>query len=90
MTRDLGKLLIAIDNAVTTVFHDNACITHLIPSPSYKDEGILLDITISVLEDRYDESDYDALMEIFDNLIYNPLFHSESILSKVNIVIKDV
>jgi len=90
MTRDLGKLLISIDNAVMTVFGDDAHITHLIPSPEYSNDGTILDITISVLRDRFKDDEYKDKMEIFDNLVYNPLFNSDSILSKVNITIKEL
>ena len=90
MTKDLGKLLISIDNAVMTVFGDDAYITHLIPSPEYSNDGTILDITVSVLRDRFKDDEYKAKMEIFDELVYNPLFHSEHILCKVNIVIKEL
>ena len=90
MTKDLGKLLITIDNAVMTVFNDDACITHIVPSPQYSDEGIILDITISVFKDKFSKEVYDTKMRIFDELVYNPLFHSEHILSKVNIVFKEL
>ena len=52
MTGDIGRLLITIDNAITTVWHDDACITHLIPSPTYDDDGVLLDITISIFKNK--------------------------------------
>ena len=42
MTGDLGKLLVCIDNAVVTVFGDDAYVTHIVPSSEYKDKGILL------------------------------------------------
>ena len=90
MTKDLGKLLVTIDNAVMTVWQDDACITHLIPSPTYDEDGILLDVTISVLKSKYSDEDHKRLMEIFDNLVYNPIFHSEHILSKVNIIFKEL
>ena len=90
MTKDLGQLLVTIDNAVTTVWQDDAYITHLIPSPTYDDDGVLLDITISVLKDKHTNAEHQVLMEIFDNLVYNPIFHSERILSKVNITFKEV
>ncbi len=90
MTRDLGKLLISIDNAVMTVFGDDAHITHLIPSPKYSNDGTILDITISVLRDKFKDDEYRDKMEIFDNLVYNPLFNPDSILSKVNITIKEL
>ena len=85
MTKDLGKLLITIDNAVMTVWQDDACITHLIPSPTYDNDGVLLDITISVFRSKYTDEEHTRLMELFDNLVYNPIFHSERTLSKVNI-----
>ena len=90
MTKDLGNLLITIDNAVMTVFNDDACITHIIPSPKYSDEGIILDITISILRDRMTDELYETRMRIFDELVYNPLFHSSHILSKVDITIKEL
>lgn len=90
MTKDLGKLLVTIDNAVMTVWQDDACITHLIPSPTYDEDGVLLDVTISVLKSKYSDEDHKRLMEIFDNLVYNPIFHSERILSKVNIIFKEL
>lgn len=90
MTRDLGYLLVSIDNAVTTVFGDDACITHLIPSPNYENEGVILDVTISILKDRYTEDILKQKLEIFDNLVYNPIFNSNHILTKVDIVIKEI
>lgn len=90
MTRDLGKLLVSIDNAVVTVFGDDAFITHLIPSPNYKDEGVILDITISVLKDRYTPEVLEQKLEVFDNLVYNPIFNSDHILTKVDIAIKEL
>lgn len=90
MTGDIGRLLITIDNAVTTVWQDDACITHLIPSPTYDDDGVLLDVTISIFKNKYNKDDYKYLMEIFDNLVYNPVFHSEHTLSKVNITFKEL
>lgn len=89
-TKDLGKLLITIDNATTTVFLDDAYITDIVPSSKYSDEGTLLDITISVLRDKFTDEVYDLKMHIFDELVYNPLFHSERILSKVNITFKEL
>lgn len=90
MTGNIGRLLISIDNAVVTVFGDNAHITHLIPSPSYSEDGTILDITISILQDKYTSDELKQLLEIFDNLIYNPLFNSDATLSKVNIVTKEI
>ena len=85
MTRDLGLLLIGIDNAVTTVFGDDAHITHLVPSLNYYDDGILLNITISVFRNRYDDTIFATKMDIFNQLVYNPVFHSDKILSKIDI-----
>lgn len=85
MTGDLGKLLVCIDNAVVTVFGDDAYVTHIVPSSEYKDKGILLDITISVFQDRYDYESYKIKREIFDSIVYNPIFNSDHILTKVNI-----
>lgn len=90
MTRDLGALLISIDNAVMTVFGDDACITHIIPSPDYDDNGTLLNITISVLSNRYDKEVYERKMNIFDELVYEPIFNSASALSKVDIFFKEI
>lgn len=90
MTGDLGSLLVTINNATTTVFGEDACITHLIPSPKYNDEGVLLDITIAIFKDRYESEEYETRMRIFDELVYNPLFHSEDILSKVDITFKEL
>ena len=56
----------------------------------YNDEGTLLDITISIFKDRYTDSEYKIKMSIFDELVYNPIFHSERTLSKVNIFFKEL
>ena len=82
---ELGKLLISISNATNTVFGDNAYVTHVVPSPWYDDMGIILDITVTILEDKYDDDKLNDLLDIFNNLIYNPLFNTDFILSKVNI-----
>ena len=87
--KNLGTLLISIHNATATVFGDNACVTSIIPSQTYDDDGVILDVTVSILKYKYDEEDYQLLLEIFDNLIYNPLFNSDYTLSKVNIQIKE-
>jgi hypothetical protein len=87
MTGKIGSLLVTIDNAVTTVFNDNACVTHIIPSPKYEEDGTILDITVEVLKFKYSEKEYNARINLFDELVYNPLFHSEHTLSKVNIVV---
>lgn len=90
MTRDLGALLISIDNAVMTVFQDDAYITHLLPSSEYSDNGTILDITITVLKDRYSANVLKEKMNLFDELVYNPIFNSNHILTKVNIVFKEL
>ena len=82
---ELGTLLTSISNATNTVFGDNALVTHVVHSPWYDSMGIILDITVTVLEDRYEEEELEKLVRIFDNLVYNPLFNSDFILSKVKI-----
>lgn len=89
LTKELGNLLITLDNALTTVFGDNACVTHLIPSPKYKDDDTILDITVTILKSKYDEEEYKQRMEIFDNIVYNPLWNSDYILAKVPITINE-
>lgn len=90
MTREIGKLLIAIDNAVMTVFGDDAFITHLVPSPRYDEAGTLLDVTISVMKDKISDEDYDIKMSIFDELIYNSVFNYTNALLKVDIHFKEL
>lgn len=90
LTREIGALLIALDNATLTVFGDDAFITHIIPSPRYKDDGTILDITISVMRDKIDDEDYNIKIGIFDELIYNPVFNYSNALLKVNLTFKDV
>ena len=90
LTREIGNLLIALDNATLTVFGDNAYITHIIPSPRYSDDGTILDITISIMRDNLTEDEYDTKLGIFDELIYNPVFDYSNALLKVNIVFKEV
>lgn len=89
MTGKIGNLLVSLDNAVATVFNDNAYITHIVPSPSFDNDGVLLDITIEVLKSKYSEDEYNARMDIFNNIIYNPIFHSDHTLSKVNVVVME-
>ena len=87
MTKDLGNLLVTIDEASQTLFGDNAHVTHLVPSPRFEDEGILLDITVTILKSRYDdEKEYNFRRKMLEELIYNPRMHSDFILSKVNVV----
>ena len=90
LTREIGALLIALDNATLTVFGDDAFITHIIPSPRYKDDGTILDITISVMRDKIYDEDYNIKIGIFDELIYNPVFDYSNALLKVNLTFKDV
>lgn len=90
LTREIGNLLIALDNAVLTVFNDDAFITHIIPSPRYEDDGTILDITITIMRDKIDDEEYDIKLGIFDELIYNPVFNYANALLKVNIVFKEV
>lgn len=90
LTREIGALLIALDNATLTVFGDDASITHIIPSPHYKDDGTILDITISIIRDKIDDEDYDTKIGIFDELIYNPVFNYSNALLKVDITFKEV
>lgn len=90
LTRKIGELLIALDNATATVFGDDAYITHIIPSPRYEDNGTILDITISVMVDNLSEDEYSTKMSIFDELIYNSVFNYSDALLKVNITFKEV
>lgn len=89
LCRDLGNLLMTIDEAVVTLFGDNALVTHVVPSPRYDKEDIILDITIEILKNRYDEDEdgYIFRRKMLDELIYNPAMHSSFVLSKVNIVV---
>lgn len=87
LCKDLGNLLITIDEAIVTLFGDNALVTHVVPSPRYEKEQIILDITIEILKSRYDdEEQYKFRYDMLKELIYNPNMHSIFILSKVNIV----
>lgn len=90
LTREIGALLIALDNATLTVFGDDAFITHIIPSPRYKDDGTILDITISIMRDKIDDEDYDTKIGIFDELMYNQIFNYSNALLKVNFTFKEV
>ena len=78
-----------IDEAVVTLFGDNALVTHVVPSPKYDDERIILDVTIEILKSRYidDVEGYSFRRKMLDELIYNPAMHSEFVLSKVDIVV---
>ena len=84
-TGKIGKLLVSIDNAVTTVFDDNACITHIEPCIDYKDSGVLLNLVIEIFKFKYDAEEYKARLAIFDDIVYNPILHHESTLSKIHI-----
>ena len=90
LTREIGDLLIALDNATLTVFGDDAFITHIIPSPRYKDDGTILDITISIMRDKIDDEDYDTKIGIFDELMYNQVCNYSNALLKVNFSFKEV
>lgn len=90
LTREIGDLLIALDNATLTVFGDDAFITHIIPSPRYKDDGTILDITISIMRDKIEDEDYDTKIGIFDELMYNQIFNYSNALLKVNFTFKEV
>lgn len=90
LTREIGALLIALDNATLTVFGDDAFIIHIIPSPRYKDDGTILDITISIIRDKIDDEDYDTKIGIFDELMYNQVFNYSNALLKVNFTFKEV
>lgn len=90
MTGDIGKLLVALDNAVLTVFGDDAFITHLVPSPQYEEDGTILDVTITVNNRNISGDEYDIKMGIFDELIYNSVFHYENALLKVNISFREL
>ena len=88
LCRDLGNLLITIDEGVATLFGDNALVTKIVPSPRYDKEDIILDITIEILKSRYnDDEKYDFRRQMLDELIYNPTMRSDFVLSKVNIVV---
>lgn len=90
MTRKIGELLVALDNATITVFGDDAFITHLVPSPKYNESGVLLDVTISVMVNKMSPDDYSIKLGIFDDLIYNSVFNYSDALSKVGIHMKEV
>ena len=84
--KNLGNLLITIDEALSTLFGDNAHVTQIIPSRDFDNDGTLLDLTITILKNRYDnEKEYNFRRKMLDELIYNPLMHSDWILTKVNI-----
>lgn len=90
LTKKIGELLIALDNATMTVFGDDAFITHIVPSPQYDDNGTLLDITISVFKSKYNDDNFNKKMEIWDALIYDSVFDYHKALSKVNIHFKEL
>ena len=84
--KNLGNLLITIDEALFTLFGDNAHVTQIIPSRDFDNDGTLLDLTITILKNRYNnKEEYDFRRKMLDELIYNPLMHSDWILTKVNI-----
>ena len=84
LCEDLGKFLVTISNACVTVFGDDAMVTHVVPSPRYEKEGIILDVTIKY-RDWVDN--VDAKLNILDELIYNPVLIPEYVMSKVNVVV---
>ena len=79
---ELGKLLVALVNALATVYGDDAIVTHVIPSPYYEEDGTILNVTIGI---RDSIEDKDEKFELFETIIYNPILHSDWILSKVDI-----
>lgn len=86
LCEDLGKFLVTISNACVTVFGDDAMVTHVVPSPRYEEEGIILDITIKY-RDWVDKDKIQDKLKILDELIYNPVLTPEYIMTKVNIVV---
>lgn len=86
LCEDLGKFLVTISNACVTVFDDDAMVTHVVPSPRYEKEGIILDITIKY-RDWVDKDKIESKLKILDELIYNPVLTPEYIMAKVNIVV---
>lgn len=86
LCEDLGKFLVTISNACVTVFGDDAMVTHVVPSPRYEKEGIILDITIKY-RDWVDKDKIESKLKILDELIYNPVLTPEYIMAKVNIVV---
>lgn len=86
LCEDLGKFLVTISNACVTVFGDDAMVTHIVPSPRYEKEGIILDITIKY-RDWVDKDKIEYKLKILDELIYNPVLTPEYIMAKVNIVV---
>lgn len=86
LCEDLGKFLVTISNACVTVFGNDAMVTHVVPSPRYEKEGIILDITIKY-RDWVDKDKIESKLKILDDLIYNPVLTPEYIITKVNIVV---
>ena len=86
LCEDLGKFLVTISNACVTVFGNDAMVTHVVPSPRYEKEGIILDITIKY-RDWVDKDKIESKLKILDDLIYNPVLTPEYIMTKVNIVV---
>ena len=86
LCEDLGKFLVTISNACMTVFGDDAMVTHVVPSPRYEKEGIILDVTIKYRTNT-DKENISTRLEILDNLIYNPVLTPNYIISKVNVVV---
>ena len=71
MTGKIGKLLTTIDNAVITMFEDNACITVITPSSTYEEDGVLLNIVIEILKFNYNDNEYKVRKNLFDEIIYS-------------------
>ena len=86
LCEDLGKFLVTVSNACVTVFGDDAMVTHVVPSPRYEKEDIILDVTIQY-RDWVDEDKIECKLKILDELIYNPVLTPEYVMSKVNIVV---
>ena len=86
LCEDLGKFLVTISNACVTVFGNDAMVTHVVPSPRYEKEGIILDITIKY-RDWVDKDKIESKLKILADLIYNPVLTPEYIITKVNIVV---
>ena len=86
LCEDLGKFLVTISNACVTVFGNDAMVTHVVPSPRYEKEGIILDITIKY-RDWVDKDKIESKLKILDDFIYNTVLTPEYIITKVNIVV---
>lgn len=83
---DSGKFLVTILNACVTVFGCDTMVTHVVPSPRYEKESIILDIAIKY-GDWVDKDKIKSKLKILDDLIYNPVLTPEYVMTKVNIVV---